>query len=215
MNILERLADSVVRFDENAAVELSHEAIESGISAYTSISEGLAKGMVTMGQRYDRGVVFVPELLLASDAMYAGMEVLKPYIETRNDDRNFHGVIGVIEGDTHDIGKNLVKIMFEADGFEMTDLGRDVSPDRFVETAVNDRADIICISSLMTTAMTGMGAVITLLSHEGIRDRFKVMVGGACISAVFAGRIGADGYAPTAAAAVKQARLLLRIVDDE
>jgi dimethylamine corrinoid protein len=121
----------------------------------------------------------------------------------------YRGIIGVMEGDTHDIGKNLVKIMFEAAGFKMIDLGRDVPVQRFVDTAMKEKADLICLSSLMTTAMIGMADVTSALVKEGVRDRFKVMVGGACVSAVFARRIGADGYAASASAAIAEAKRIL------
>ena len=212
--ILDELADSVVSLDEIKAVELSHKALEYQVDAYSAITFGLARGMDIMGQRYEKGICFVPELLIASDAMYAGMDVLKPHLKKDSLSvpvNTFKGVIGVIEGDTHDIGKNLVKIMFEADGFVMTDLGRDVPAKKFVDTAVKEQSDVICISSLMTTAMNGMKDVITTLVKEGIRDKVKVMVGGACVSPVFAQKIGADGYAPSAGAAVKLGRKLLEI----
>jgi corrinoid protein of di/trimethylamine methyltransferase len=209
--ILSELAASVCTLDSEKAVEVSREALSIGIDPYIAISEGLARGMAIMGDRYEKGTCFVPELLIASDAMYAGMDVLQPSLLTSRAEQppSYRGVIGVMEGDTHDIGKNLVKIMFEAGGFKMLDLGRDVPASRFVEAAISEEADIICVSSLMTTTMLGMGEVVTLLGKRGLRERFKVMVGGACVSASFAQRIGADGYAPNAGAAVKTGKALL------
>lgn len=208
-NILEELANSVIEMDEKKAVRLCEEAMAKGVDPYLAISQGLAQGMKTMGEGYEKGTCFVPELLLASDAMYAGMNVLRPHLKVAKDSANYRVVIGVVEGDTHDIGKNLVKIMLEAAGFQMTDLGSDVPLSRFVETAVAEKADMICLSSLMSTTMLRMADFITMLSEEGVRERFKVMVGGACVSPSFARQIGADGYAPDALAAVRKARTLL------
>jgi corrinoid protein of di/trimethylamine methyltransferase len=210
--ILNELAESVVAMDEEKAMRTSKKALDNQIDPYLAISEGLAKGMEIMGAGYEKGTCFVPELLLASDAMYAGVDVLKPHLvaqKTVPKSANYRAVIGVMEGDTHDIGKNLVKIMFEAAGFQMFDLGRDVSPQRFFEAAVKEKVDLICLSSLMTTSVAAMQDVITMLINEGVRHKFKVMVGGACVSPAFAQRIGADGFASNASAAVKAAKLLL------
>jgi dimethylamine corrinoid protein len=210
--ILTSLADAVINMDEESAVLFSRKAVASGIAAYQAVREGLAKGMEVVGERYEKGIYFVPELLIAADTMYAGMNVLKPYLRTENlsdASSNYRAVIGVIEGDTHDIGKNLVKIMLEAAGFQIIDLGSDVPIFHFVEAAVKEKADMICLSSLMTTSMLGMSAVMGMLTKEGVRDRFKVLVGGACVSPAFARQIGADGYAPNASAAVAKAKALL------
>jgi dimethylamine corrinoid protein len=210
--ILSGLAEAVVAMDEDRAAYLSKKAVDSGIDAYLAISKGLARGMEIMSEGYQKGIYFVPELLLASDAMNAGMSVLKPHIsEDNSSTRVTHTVvIGVTEGDTHDIGKNLVKTMMEASGFRIIDLGRDVPIRRFVDTAAHEKADIICLSSLMSTTMLRMGDIIKLLTEEGIRERFKVMVGGACVSPAFASQIGADGYAPNASTAVVKAKALLK-----
>jgi methylmalonyl-CoA mutase cobalamin-binding domain/chain len=145
---------------------------------------------------------------MCSDAMYAGLDVLKPHLKQVGESRGTV-VIGVIEGDTHDIGKNMVRIMFETGGFNVIDLGRDVPPQRFVDTAREAKADIIALSTLMTTTMEGMGTVVRLLDEADIRNGIKVMVGGGPISPGFAKRIGADGYAVNAAEAVKVARELV------
>jgi len=212
--ILKDLANSVIALDEDQAVTSSKEALDAKIEAYSAISNGLAKGMEVMGEKYEKGTCFVPELLIASDAMYAGMDILKPHLVTdkvANAAKTYKGVIGVMEGDTHDIGKNLVKIMFEAAGFKMIDLGRDVPANRFVETAVKENADVICLSSLMTTAALGMGEVVVQLQRLGIREKYKILIGGACVSQNYAQKIGADAYAANAAAAVKTAKSLLEI----
>lgn len=207
--LFKRLSDAVVDMDEDKAVAAASEVVERGVDAYQAIERGLSAGMERAGQLFDEEEYFIPELLMCSDAMYAGMDVLKPHLRTDGVAEKHKVVIGVVQGDTHDIGKNLVKIMLETSGFEVTDLGRDIPPDRFVETAKEIGASIIALSTLMTTTMEGMGAVVQQLSAEGIRDRFKVIVGGGPISQGFADRIGADGYAVNAADAIRLARSLV------
>jgi len=207
--LLQELSDAVVEMDEDQAVAAANEVVDRGIDAYEAIERGLSAGMERAGDLFDQEEYFIPELLMCSDAMYAGMDVLKPHLKADNAAVKHKVVIGVVEGDTHDIGKNLVKIMLETSGFDVTDLGRDIPPARFVETAKNIGAKIIALSTLMTTTMEGMGAVIRQLSEEGIRDQFKVIVGGGPISQGFADRIGADGYAVNAADAIRLARSLV------
>ena len=204
------LAEAVVEMDEERAVAAAHASLESGIDAYDAIQQGLSAGMERAGQLFEEEEYFIPELLMCSDAMYAGLEVLKPHLKKTAGSRGTV-VIGVIEGDTHDIGKNMVRIMFETGGFKVIDLGRDVPPQRFVDTAIDSNADIIALSTLMTTTMDGMGTVVRLLNEADIRKGVKVMVGGGPISPGFAKRIGADGYAVNAAEAVKVARELVAI----
>jgi methanogenic corrinoid protein MtbC1 len=159
--------------------------------------------MERAGKLFDEEEYFVPELIICSDAMNAGISVLKPHLKQENQQQKRRGVIGVIEGDTHDIGKNLVKIMLEASGYEITDLGRDVPPQTFVDRAVEIGSELILLSSLMTTTMDSMAEVVRILEKAGIRNRFKVAVGGGPISQAFADRIGADGYAKNANDAVR------------
>ncbi len=206
---LRALADSVVQMDEERAVKESELALEEGIPAYEAISEGLVVGMNEAGKLFEEEEYFVPELLLCSDAMYAGLEVLRPHLPESGEGSEFRLVVGVVEGDTHDIGKNLVKIMVEAGGFEVYDLGNNVPVDRFIETACEVGAHIIALSTMMTTTMDQMPALIGRLRERGLRERFKVLIGGGPISMAYAARIGADGYAPNAARAVKVAKSLL------
>jgi corrinoid protein of di/trimethylamine methyltransferase len=210
--LLEELADSVKNMDEDGAVEHSRQAVEENVDAYLAIDQGLARGMEQAGKLFDEEEYFVPELIICSDAMNAGIAVLKPHLKQENRKKNPRGVIGVIEGDTHDIGKNLVKIMLEASGYEITDLGRDVPPQIFVDRAVETGAELILLSSLMTTTMDSMAEVVRILEKTGIRDRFKVAVGGGPISKAFADRIGADGYAKNANDAVRLCNELLTAV---
>jgi corrinoid protein of di/trimethylamine methyltransferase len=189
--------------DEEGAVKYSNEAVEAQVDAYLAIDKGLAKGMERAGKLFDEEEYFVPELIICSDAMNAGIGVLKPHLKRESAVAKRKGVIGVIEGDTHDIGKNLVKIMLEASGYEIADLGRDVSPQTFIDRAVETGAELILLSSLMTTTMDNMAEVVRLLEKQGIRNRFKVAVGGGPISQAFSDRIGADGYAKNANDAVR------------
>jgi corrinoid protein of di/trimethylamine methyltransferase len=204
-----QLADAVVNMDEDKAVDLSNQAVAEQVDAYEAIDQGLAKGMERAGQLFEEEEYFVPELILCSDAMNAGIAILKPHIKQGETTVKRRGVIGVIEGDTHDIGKNLVKIMLEASGFDIVDLGRDVPPQTFVDKAIETNADLILLSSLMTTTMDAMAEVVRLLVERGVRDRFKVAVGGGPISKAFSDRIGADGYGKNATEAV---RLCQRLV---
>lgn len=206
--LLQGLDTAVVEMDEERVIELANQVIAEGVDPFEAIDQGLSKGMERAGQLFEEEEYFIPELLMCSDAMYAGLDVLKPHLQATREKKGTV-VIGVIEGDTHDIGKNLVKIMLETSGFEVTDLGRDVPPARFVETAKELKAQIIALSTLMTTTMDGMKEVVHLLESQGIRDQFKVIVGGGPISPGFATRIGADGYATNAAEAVKLAKRLV------
>lgn len=207
-DFFKELSDAVVEMDEERAVAAANASRAAGVDAYDAIQQGLSNGMARAGQLFEEEEYFIPELLMCSDAMYAGLEVLKPYLKKTSASRGTV-VIGVIEGDTHDIGKNMVRIMFETGGFNVIDLGRDVPPQRFVDTAREARADIIALSTLMTTTMDGMGTVVKLLNEANLRAGVKVMVGGGPISPGFAKRIGADGYAVNAAEAVKVARELV------
>lgn len=204
--ILKDLAGGVLNLDEDLAVAAAHEAIDSGLEAYDAITNGLVVGMNRAGELYDEEEYFVPELLICSDAMYAGLNVLQPHLKKEDVRARLKCVIGVVEGDTHDIGKNMVGIMLDVGGFEIHDLGRNVPLASFVEKAKEVDADLICLSTLMTTTMDGMATVIEMLKEEGIRDRFKVLVGGGPISQAFADKIGADGYADNAASAVRVAK---------
>lgn len=210
--LFQGLSDAIVDMDEEKTVELANEVVTHDIDAYEAIDQGLSAGMERAGQLFEEEEYFIPELLMCSDAMYAGLDVLKPHLKTDQNEDRHKIVIGVIEGDTHDIGKNLVKILLETSGFQIFDLGRDISPQAFVDKAKEVNADIIAISTLMTTTMEGMGKVIQLLQQENRREEFKVIVGGGPISQSFADKIGADGYATNASEAVRLAR---RLVSDE
>jgi len=209
-DLYKALSDAVVGMDEDHARELSIEAVERGFDAYITIERGLVDGMGRAGELFEAEEYFIPELLLCSDAMYAGLDILRPHLKVEDaNQRRFKVVIGVVEGDTHDIGKNLVKIMLEASGFDVIDLGRDIPAQKFVDTAVAESADIIALSTLMTTTMDAMAEVVENLQTNNLRERFKVIVGGGPISPAFAKRIHADGYASSAPNAVKLVKQLV------
>jgi corrinoid protein of di/trimethylamine methyltransferase len=204
-----KLSAAVVEMDEARALDLSLQSIAGGADPYATIDRGLVHGMMRASQLFEEEEYFIPELLLCSDAMYAGLDVLQPRLPRDGRAAKHKVVIGVVEGDTHDIGKNLVKIMLDASSFHVIDLGRDVPPQRFVDTAVAEGAELVALSTLMTTTMDSMAEVIRILERDRLRERFKVMVGGGPISQAFAQRIGADGYASNAADAVRLAKRLV------
>ena len=198
--------------EDEEVVDVANEYVESGYPALDGIMEGLVDGMNKASDLYDEEEYFVTDLLLCSDAMYSGIDILKPHLPVEeNKGEKPKIVIGVVEGDTHDIGKNLVKIMLDTAGFEMYDLGRDVPLDNFVDKAIEVGASLICMSTLMTTTMDGMRIVIEKLKEKGIRNNVKVMVGGSPISQKYANEIGADGYSANAVGAVKLAKRLAGI----
>ena len=203
------LSDAVVDMDEDLARELAQAVVDEGFDAYEAIDKGLSAGMEEVGRLYEEEEYFIPELLLCSDAMYAGIEILRPHIKKREDSVRHTVVIGVVEGDTHDIGKNLVRIMMEGAGLEVVDLGVDVAPEAFVQTAIDKNCSIIACSSLLTTAMNEMRSVVRLAEESGIREKVKIMVGGAPITESFCREIGADAYTDDAASAARVAVRLL------
>ena len=209
--LFKKLADSVVDMDEEEAVAISKEVIAQEYDAFEAIDKGLSAGMEKAGELFEEEEYFIPELLMCSDAMYAGLDILKPHIKIDKNEVKLKVVIGVVEGDTHDIGKNLVKIMLETSGFDVIDLGRDVPPSIFVERAKKENANIIALSTLMTTTMDNMAEVIRILDKQNIREKFKIMIGGGPISQGFADKIGADGYSVNAAEAVRLARKLVTV----
>lgn len=209
--LLKRLSDGVFEMEEDDVAKASKEYLEAGYPVFDGIMEGLVDGMNRASLLFEEEEYFVTDILLCSDAMYAGLEVLHPHLPKEYGTVKKKGVIGVVEGDTHDIGKNLVKIMLETAGFELVDLGRDVPAQEFVDAVQREQADLLCLSTLMTTTMSGMETVIRLLKEAGIRDEVKVMVGGGPVSQKYSDKIGADGYSRNAVEAVKLARRLLNI----
>jgi len=205
--LLKGIRDAVVTYDEETCAQLCSAALEEGIDAYDAVTHGLAAGMDKVGELYANHEYFVPELLLCSDALYAGLGILRPHLKMDQAKVKGQLVIGVVEGDIHDIGKNLVKTMFEAAGWDVYDLGKDVELNRFVEEQQRTNAEVVALSALMTTSMMAMPKVIGILKAQN--HNVKVMVGGAPLTPDIAKQYGADGYAPDAVTAVQEAVKLL------
>jgi methanogenic corrinoid protein MtbC1 len=206
--ILRQLFDSVVNMDANATRELSRIAIKEGIDAYYAVNKGLTAAMEKVSELYNKAEYYVPELLLCSDAMYAGLQELQPHIKVNGTQEKRQIIIGTVEGDIHDIGKNLVKTMFEAAGWTIHDLGRDVRLSLFVEEQKRTHSDIVALSALMTTSMLAMPKVIEMIKSEDLD--VPVMVGGAPLTRDMAMGYGADGYADSAGKAVQEANEMLK-----
>ena len=188
--------------------KLVTEALEEGVSAETILNKGLVVGMTELGELFKNGEVYVPEVLVAARAMKAGTALLKPLLQAANVKSLGTVAIGTVEGDLHDIGKNLVAMMLEGTGFTVIDLGENVSPDAFVNAA-KEGANIVAMSALLTTTMPMMATTIKALEDAGVRDKVKVMIGGAPITQEYADQIGADGYSTDAASAAKRAKELV------
>lgn len=184
---------------------LVQQAIDEGIPAQTILTEGLLKGMDVVGEKFKNNEIFVPEVLIAARAMNMGAALLKPLLAESGVKATGKACIGTVKGDLHDIGKNLVKMMLEGKGLEVIDLGTDVSPETFVKTAQEENCQIICCSALLTTTMGVMGEVVKAVTDAGLRDKVKIMIGGAPVTEAFCRQIGADAYTPDAASAADRA----------
>ena len=207
-NLIKQLHDAVVKMDEEASAQLSKTILAEGIDANRAITEGLTAAMSKVGELYTNQEYWVPELLLCSDALYAALDILKPKVKVEEAEVKGQIVLGVVEGDMHDIGKNLVKVMLDAAGWTVHDLGRDVQLERFVEEQQRTNADIVALSALMTTSMLAMPKVIQMMKARD--PNVAVMVGGAPLTREIASSYGADGYAKTAVDAVAEAVKLLK-----
>ncbi|WP_309493352.1 corrinoid protein [Candidatus Hecatella orcuttiae] len=211
VDILERLARSVIEMDEEAAKSTAEEAVKTGIDPLKAIKEGLGKGMAVVGQKFHDCEIFLPQVMLAADATKAGVEVLlfKLTAERRSEAIAGKVVIGTVKGDIHDIGKNIVAVMLSAAGFEVHDLGSDVPSMKFVEEAEKVKADIIAMSSLMTTTRLYQQEVADYLKDMGLRNRYYIIIGGGAITPAWAREIGADGYGRLADDGVEVCKQLL------
>jgi corrinoid protein of di/trimethylamine methyltransferase len=210
--IFAEMTDVVVRCDRDAAGDVARRALDVGVPPVRAIEEGFAPGIRRVGDLWEEGEYFLPELLSAAEAMKSAMNVLEPALRGSGGqapEKRGTVVIGTIQGDIHDIGKSLVAAMLAAMGFEVIDLGPDVAFDRFIDTVRERKADLLCMSALLTTTMNGQGDVIRLLQEQGLRGDVRVLVGGSPVDAAWAERIGADGYAPNAMDAVRAAEQLL------
>jgi len=201
MNILEEISTLLQQGRIPKVKELVNQALEDGIEPKKILDEGLLSGMNVVGEKFKNNQVFIPEVLIAARAMNAGVELLKPRLIAEGLESKGTVVIGTVKGDLHDIGKNIVKMMIESKGLDVVDLGTDVDAKIFVQEAINHNADIICCSALLTTTMTEMKNVVKETVDAGIRDKVKIMVGGAPITQGFCDSIGADYYTPDAASA--------------
>jgi 5-methyltetrahydrofolate--homocysteine methyltransferase len=209
MSVTNDIFAAVVDGDQEVTDDLVRQALEAGIPAATVLGEGLIAAMAEVGHRFEQGEYFVPDMLVSARAMKAGMERLRPYLVAADVKPIGKVVIGTVKGDLHDIGKNLVAVMLQGAGFQVIDLGVDVSPERFVETARETGANVVALSALLTTTMPGMASVVTAVKEAGLHGHVKVLIGGAPINQEFANLIGADGFAPDAAQAASRARELM------
>jgi 5-methyltetrahydrofolate--homocysteine methyltransferase len=208
MEILQQISDALQQGDDERVSRLTGEAIDQQVPASTILDDGLIAGMNLVGEKFRAHEIFLPEVLLSARAMYAGLTLLKPLLIEGEVPSRGKVVIGSVQGDLHDIGKNLVGIMLTGSGFEVVDLGNDVPPEKFVDTAVEQDAHIIGMSALLTTTMSVMKQVVDLVRERGLAGKVKVIVGGAPLSEEFAGEIGADAYGYDAANAVERVKAL-------
>ena len=202
--------DALMKGDRVRVSMLVKEALDEGVEVKDVMDNGLVAGMEVIGGKFKRNEIFIPEVLISAKAMHAGMAVLEPHFVKCGIKPIGKVVIGTVKGDLHDIGKNIVSMMLKGGCFEIEDLGIDVSPEKFVNAAKAKEANIVAMSSLLTTSMNSMRDTISALKDSGLRDKVKVMIGGAPITQDFADAIGADGYAKDAASAVDKAKELLK-----
>ncbi len=208
---LKELSDALFQGDVSRVKEITLRALQEKKEPKEILEQGLIKGMKVVGIKFKNNEIFLPEVLLASRAMYGGMELLQPELIKSGVKAVGKVIIGTAKGDLHDIGKNLVAMMLRGGGFEVIDLGIDVTPEKYLKASHEHQPDILGISALLTTTMSSMMDVITILKKASLRSKIKVMVGGAPVTQEFADEIGAEGYAPDAASAVDKARELLKI----
>jgi 5-methyltetrahydrofolate--homocysteine methyltransferase len=212
MEIIKRIFEELSEGEADKTELLTQEALRQGLSPEVILKEGLIAGMNIIGERFKKGELFVPEVLLAARAMQAGMNILKLRLIQTGVKPAGRIIIGTVKGDLHDIGKNLVAMMLEGAGFEIIDLGIDTAPERFIQEVKDKKPQIVALSALLTTTLPMMKATIELLKAEGLEGTVKVLVGGAPLSQRYADEIGADGYAPDAVSAVAKARELISLM---
>jgi len=206
---LQKLYDAILNGNFKVAKEVTQQALAEGVDPQSLVHDTMIPAMNEVGRRYEANEYFVPELLIAARAMKASLEFIRPLLAARGAEPVGRVVIGTVQGDLHDIGKNLVAAMLEGAGFEVVDLGVDVSPEKFIAAVREKNASLVALSALLTTTMHSMKAVIENLNASGLHGRVKVMIGGAPVTQKYADEIGADGYSSNANAAVALARKLL------
>jgi 5-methyltetrahydrofolate--homocysteine methyltransferase len=209
MKELESIYQAVLAGDASVARAGVEAALQAGATADQIMQQGLIAAMTEVGRLFEAGDYFVPEMLIAARAMQGGLGLLKPYLAQSGVKAAGKVAIGTVKGDLHDIGKNLVGMMLEGAGFEIKDLGTDVAPEKFVTAVQTGGVDIIALSALLTTTMPNMRVTIDALKAAGLRDKVKVMIGGAPVTEVYAKQIGADGYSPDASSAARLAKALI------
>jgi len=197
----EALAGAIIESNAAKSGELTQKLVDEGVKPSDIINQGLISGMNVVGDRFKKGDMYVPEVMMAAKAMHAGMNIVKPLLLEGESSSSGKVLVGTVAGDLHDIGKNLVGMMMESGGMEVVDLGVDVTPEKFAEAVREHKPQVIGLSALLTTTMLAMKDTIEVLKEEGLRDSVKVIVGGAPVTQDFADEIGADGWAPDAASA--------------
>jgi len=210
MNPYQPIIDALLACDHEKVTAQVRAALDHGADAGEILNQGLIAGMDQVGERMESGDMFIPEVLMAAQAMSAAVEILKPLLSEEDSAAKGRVVIGTVKGDLHDIGKNLVAMMLESAGLEVTDLGVDIAPEKFVEALKARKANILCMSALLTTTMPMMQQTIQAVAQSGLREQVKIMVGGAPVTQSYADEILADAYAPDAGTAAKAAKALLR-----
>ena len=209
MTIYEQIADEVVKGQAVAVKELVNQALSENISAEDVLNNGLVAGMNVVSEKFKNNEFFIPEVLVSARAMTAGLDILNPLLAEANVKSRGKVVIGTVKGDLHDIGKNIVGMMLQGAGYEIVDLGADVPKEKFIEFTQKESANMVGMSALLTTTMIYMQEIIQGLEEAGLRDKVKVIIGGAPVTQAYADQIGADGYAPDAASAIDLAKGLL------
>jgi 5-methyltetrahydrofolate--homocysteine methyltransferase len=208
VTVLEELREAVAEGQVKPAVAKVTQGLAEGVPAGTLLQDGLIAAMKSVGQLYEEGEIFVPEMLVAARAMSAALAVLKPHLVEQGVESSGKVAIGTVQGDLHDIGKNLVAMMLEGSGFEIVDLGVDVPAEKFID-AIRNGANVVAMSALLTTTMTNMKVIVDAIKVAGLRDKARIIVGGAPITKAYANEIGADGYAQDASSAVRMVREVL------
>lgn len=210
MSLLDDINRSVIEGSDDKVEELTRQAVDQGIKVKTILNEGLIAAMDVVGQRFECGELFIPEMLAAAEAMQRGINVLRPLFGKSGIEPQAVAIIGTVQGDSHDLGKTLVSMMMEGAGFKMVDLGVDVTSEQFVKSAKEEKAQLVCMSALLTTTMPSMKATLEALEEAELRGKVKALIGGAPVTQEYADEIGADGYAPDAISAVKKASELVQ-----
>ena len=209
MDIFEQIADEVQKGNSDAVEELTKKALAQDISAEDILNNGLVAGMSIVSEKFKNNEIFIPEVLISAKSMYSGLGIIKPLLAESNIKSKGKVVIGTVKGDLHDIGKNIVAMLLQGAGFDVVDLGADVPKEKFLEFVKNKGADILGMSALLTTTMIYMKETIEMLKNAGLREKVKVIIGGAPVTESYAAQIDADGYAPDAASAVDLTKRLL------